>query len=79
MYDTHCTTLQHTATHVLFDDTAPHCNTLQHTATQVLFDDTWAGAAPGLYNGKGGRAVGYLMAKGFEIVRFVNVYIYIYV
>lgn len=35
----------------------------------VLFDDTWAGAAPGLYNGKGGRAVGYLMAKGFEVVQ----------
>ena len=35
----------------------------------VLFDDTWAGAAPGLYNGKGGRAVGFLMAKGFEVVQ----------
>ncbi len=35
----------------------------------VLFDDTWAGAAAGLYNGKGGRAVGYLMAKGFEVVQ----------
>ena len=35
----------------------------------VLFDDTWAGAAPGLYSGKGGRAVGYLMAKGFEVVQ----------
>jgi hypothetical protein len=35
----------------------------------VLFDDTWAGAAAGLYNGKGGRAVGYLMANGFEVVQ----------
>jgi hypothetical protein len=35
----------------------------------VLFDDTWPGAAPGLYNGKGGRAVGFLLAKGFEVVQ----------
>jgi len=35
----------------------------------VLFDDTWAGPAAGLYNGKGGLAVGFLMSKGFEVVQ----------
>ena len=35
----------------------------------VLFDDTWAGAAPGLYNGKGGQAVGFLLGHGFEVVQ----------
>jgi len=35
----------------------------------ILFDDTWAGAAAGLYSGKGGRAVGFLMANGFEVVQ----------
>lgn len=34
----------------------------------VLFDDTWPSPRPGVYSGKGGTAVPFLLANNFEII-----------